>query len=307
MLSLRKVVLASFILAAISHLLISPTLASPKRNTVTKKTAIQSPKTTGTTIPKFVMLPAVTIADADPSNSEVNVVTSDDCFARIHISPNTVIQQNSSGFQFGQVKRGRKISCKGNWDAKDSSVFNAVYVFVGNMVSELDVMDRVKAACSGVARQGTSAKSTCTASRELREKFYAAATNDQLSEVKRLLAEDKTLLNARDENNGGGTPLMYATAWGNTDVMEFLLNSGADVNETDDAGGTALHLAALKHQEGAMRCLLEHKADVNAKTKSGQLALDLVLTNPSMCRLLRKYGAKSNHEWVFRLEGSPIQ
>lgn len=46
--------------------------------------------------PKMIMVPAITIADANISRGEVNVVTSDDSFARVHISQNTSISRNGA-------------------------------------------------------------------------------------------------------------------------------------------------------------------------------------------------------------------
>ena len=43
---------------------------------------------------------------------------------------------------------------------------------------------------------------------------------------------------------GGGTPLQWATIFGQKDVAEFLLDRGADPNITSDNGRTPLNHAA---------------------------------------------------------------
>lgn len=73
--------------------------------------------------------------------------------------------------------------------------------------------------------------------------LHAAAMSDEPSIVKRLLLERGMDINARTEEEGM-TPLHFAVRWGsqedNPQMVEFLLQSGADVNARDARGETAL-------------------------------------------------------------------
>jgi len=220
--------------------------------------------------PKMVMVSVITTADADISSGEVSVVTSDDSFARVHVSQNTSISRNGAAVVFDGVKRGCKINCKGNWDTNSSNVFNAAYVFIGGMVTESDVSDRVAAACRKIANKGSSSsKSSSSSSNALKMDFFLAVTKGDLTEVKRLLKKSPGLISSRDESHLNGTALHKAAINGRTDVVELLLRSGATINETDDHGWTALHCAVLNTEEDTVRWLLTHKANVNAKDTSG--------------------------------------
>lgn len=240
--------------------------------------------------PKMIMVPAIAIADANISRGEVNVVTSDDSFARVHISQNTSISRNGAIVGFDKIKRGYKITCKGNWDTINSNVFNAA-IFIGGMATESDVMDRVAAACQKIARKGSSSSKHPSLPNALKMDFFIATTNGNLPEVKRLLKKDSTLLNVRDEATDF-CGLDMAVINGHEEVVEFLIQNGANVNATDFQGYTALHSAVKCGHKNIVRYLLDHKANVNATSKDGQTPLDLLPAgSPSIRYLLNKYGA----------------
>lgn len=61
------------------------------------------------------------------------------------------------------------------------------------------------------------------------------------------------------------SPLMNVIMTGDKpEIVEFLLNNGADVNETDYKGATPLHLAAKYDAVKTARVLIAHKAKVDA-------------------------------------------
>ena len=63
-----------------------------------------------------------------------------------------------------------------------------------------------------------------------------------------------------------------AAASRSTDIIQILLESGADPNTTQNGGWTALH-AAAKHGDVAIATLLlEHGADQGIKTEDGTTA-----------------------------------
>eukprot|EP00241_Pyramimonas_parkeae_P022642 CAMPEP_0114324078 /NCGR_PEP_ID=MMETSP0059-20121206/28298_1 /TAXON_ID=36894 /ORGANISM="Pyramimonas parkeae, Strain CCMP726" /LENGTH=210 /DNA_ID=CAMNT_0001452559 /DNA_START=158 /DNA_END=786 /DNA_ORIENTATION=+ len=58
-------------------------------------------------------------------------------------------------------------------------------------------------------------------------------------------------------------------------MMEFLVNSGADVHAVDEKGCTGLHLAASRGHVDAVKALLGKGANVHAVENTGRTALQL--------------------------------
>nr|KAI8757575.1 serine/threonine-protein phosphatase 6 regulatory ankyrin repeat subunit B-like [Biomphalaria glabrata] len=123
--------------------------------------------------------------------------------------------------------------------------------------------------------------------------------------VKSLLGVNPDVLTRDTEGN---TPLLAATGQKNiclTDVVEWLIDSGSDVNETNNEGLTPLMLAAESKHYDAMHVLLKAKADVNIVAKGRnphQTALSLLLTHwypfwndQRMASVLLIYGANANY------------
>lgn len=72
----------------------------------------------------------------------------------------------------------------------------------------------------------------------------------------------------------GWTPLMIACSVKDGDqLVDLLLQKGADVNMTNNAGQTALHFTASKNNLDAARKLVEKKASTRTRDKRGQLPL----------------------------------
>ena len=108
-----------------------------------------------------------------------------------------------------------------------------------------------------------------------------------------------------------GYMLPHAAANAQADLLEALLQNGADPNARDYGGGTALHRAvsslqfygiswcpweawyAAQHRNVAL--LIRYKADVNARMPSGRTALDMAESS-SVRQLLRSHGAKTGAE-----------
>ena len=103
------------------------------------------------------------------------------------------------------------------------------------------------------------------------ELLYAAGRGD-LTAVRELIA-DGVSVNAA--NHVGGTVLMSACASYRSEVVEFLLQAGADVNMPTKDGQTALHVAVgsspslPEKQRECVRLLLKQGAQVDALDKSG--------------------------------------
>jgi ankyrin repeat protein len=89
-----------------------------------------------------------------------------------------------------------------------------------------------------------------------------------VEEVDRLLA---LVLEAKIPDTGSA--LIKAAGKGDSEVVEALLDSGADINARDEQNQTALHQAANRGHAPVVKLLLERGADVNAKNLFGQTSL----------------------------------
>uniref|UniRef100_A0A671M4N6 Poly [ADP-ribose] polymerase n=1 Tax=Sinocyclocheilus anshuiensis TaxID=1608454 RepID=A0A671M4N6_9TELE len=145
----------------------------------------------------------------------------------------------------------------------------------------------------------------CGTSGAFRE-IFEACRNGDVSRVKRLV--DSVNVNAKDMAGRKSTPLHFAAGFGRKDVVEHLLQTGANVHARDDGGliplhnacsfghaevvslllcqgadsnardnwnYTPLHEAAIKGKIDVCIVLLQHGADPNIRNTDGKSALDL--------------------------------
>src|SRR5262245_23580081 len=103
--------------------------------------------------------------------------------------------------------------------------------------------------------------------------FFIALRANDLNRVKKLVAEDPSLLQVKttwDASSQGhywplnATPLYCVAGTDSLDLLEFLLSQGADVNEPGPSSFTPLHHTVLMRQLDMARRLLEAGAEVNA-------------------------------------------
>ena len=82
-------------------------------------------------------------------------------------------------------------------------------------------------------------------------------------------------LDVNSQNPQSGDPLLFiASLMGHTDIIEFLLKKGADVNVRKNDGNTPLHAAAFLGRAEAVKLLLKHGADANARNNDGGSAMN---------------------------------
>ena len=70
-------------------------------------------------------------------------------------------------------------------------------------------------------------------------------------------------------DNCGCTALMCAAACGDVDTLQLLLESGAEIDCTDDEGDSALMYCCISGHQRAVELLVEYGADVNIKNACG--------------------------------------
>uniref|UniRef100_A0AAZ1XEC4 Myotrophin n=1 Tax=Oreochromis aureus TaxID=47969 RepID=A0AAZ1XEC4_OREAU len=104
------------------------------------------------------------------------------------------------------------------------------------------------------------------------------------SRIEKLLGHSGSVtLTAEDVNrtlDGGRKPLHYAADFGQTDVVEFLISKGADINAPDKHGFTPLMTACFEGHLSCVKLLLEKGADKDQKSPDGMTALEAAATEP---------------------------
>jgi ankyrin repeat protein len=98
--------------------------------------------------------------------------------------------------------------------------------------------------------------------------IWRAASEGDVGEVERLVGRDPRLLNAKKDGTGW-TPLMSACIEGRVEVVRWLVEHGAAMNERYGVGCTALLLACTKSPIPLLRLLVEKGADPSAATGTG--------------------------------------
>lgn len=90
--------------------------------------------------------------------------------------------------------------------------------------------------------------------------MHKAASRGSTTDVRRLVTENRARLDHVHENY---TPMMVATIKGHAEVVQELLNLGADKEKQCPAGATAVHLACEYDQSDILRILADAGAAVD--------------------------------------------
>ena len=90
-------------------------------------------------------------------------------------------------------------------------------------------------------------------------------------EVQRLIAKGADV-NSKDKKYGN-TALMWASYNGNVEIVQALIDKGADINANSNPGRTALMWASISGHKEVVQLLLAKGADVNSKDVDGNTAL----------------------------------
>lgn len=112
-------------------------------------------------------------------------------------------------------------------------------------------------------------------------------------EIAELLLKSGADVNAVSKNKFVATPLQGSVVMKRLDLAQLLLAHGAKVNVRGEGGGSPLHEAAGSGLIDFATLLLEHGADVNAKDDENKTPLTIALEykQPAMAKFLREHGA----------------
>lgn len=98
-----------------------------------------------------------------------------------------------------------------------------------------------------------------------------AIFDGDIEEVKMIMQSSEDPIDMPDD--GGYTPLMYASLYGHTEIVKLFLSKGANVNAATSWGATALTRAAQDGKIKIVELLLASGANVNATEYDGYTAL----------------------------------
>jgi ankyrin repeat protein len=129
--------------------------------------------------------------------------------------------------------------------------------------------------------------------------LHAACEDGNFDVVQALLDHGA---NVNERNIRHRTPLILASRSGKYEVAKLLIKYGADVNCRNKEGWTPLHLASRDGYLDVAQLLLDHGADVNVKEQELWTPIHLALSNDHVdtARLLLERGA---HVHVRNIEG----
>ena len=113
----------------------------------------------------------------------------------------------------------------------------------------------------------------------------------QNEELASALLERGANINAPRQNNSGLTPLILASSNNLPDMVNYLLNNGADPNLGNNEGKMPLHIAIENNNIDMVRALLEHGADPDSVNPEGKMPLYMAVeqNNIDIVRELLEY------------------
>jgi ankyrin repeat protein len=114
-----------------------------------------------------------------------------------------------------------------------------------------------------------------------------AAEEGDLRKVQALIAHGGSI-NERSGTKFGWTPLIAAVYHNRTDVIHYLVESGADLNLGDKSGMTPLMWAIGRGDDGIdlVKYLIAHGADLSVTDKDGATAITFAESDPPKPKIL---------------------
>lgn len=196
-------------------------------------------------------------SDEQAYNSKSNYCKSNKAVQN-HISPFSSSEQQVSGERYLNSDRKLRITGSGSPSSKPSRFLaNKQQVATGGNQRQLEQQQQ--------ASQRVKFTNDTL--------FLNACANGDLDECKRLL--EQRLVDINVTTCDGLTGLHEAAICGNCEMVEYLLEMGANINCCDNEGWTPLHAAASLGQTEIVELLLKNQADATIVNCENFLAYDL--------------------------------
>ena len=108
--------------------------------------------------------------------------------------------------------------------------------------------------------------------------IHDASAFGQFDVVKSLVEADPSLVNAPSVNGKtkNKTPIFYAITSDRQEIVDYLIEQGADLSARDDTGYTPLHIAALMGRVEITERLLEAGADPDIRDDFGDTPMHVL-------------------------------
>eukprot|EP00040_Diaphanoeca_grandis_P033446 m.205047 g.205047 ORF g.205047 m.205047 type:complete len:735 (+) comp32904_c0_seq2:442-2646(+) len=114
--------------------------------------------------------------------------------------------------------------------------------------------------------------------------FLDSARQNQLEVVEALLAGGTVDIETRSPS--GMTALALAATYGHVEVLQYLMEKGANIDATSTDGCSPLHLAILEENSDAVEFLLTNGADKKLPNVDGETPIDWAADSPTMTELV---------------------
>ena len=102
------------------------------------------------------------------------------------------------------------------------------------------------------------------------EELFNAIANRDISEVKQAIYKK---VNISAKNQFGETPIMRAVLYGDREIVEFLLEKGADLNARDDSLDPVLIKSIYSHRLEITKRIAENTKNIDIRGKKKYTAL----------------------------------
>ncbi|XP_041714449.1 poly [ADP-ribose] polymerase tankyrase-2 isoform X2 [Coregonus clupeaformis] len=127
---------------------------------------------------------------------------------------------------------------------------------------------------------------------EPNREIFEACRNGDVERVRRLVTLEN--VNSRDTAGRKSTPLHFAAGFGRRDVVDYLLQNGANVHARDEGGLVSLHNACSFGHAEVVNLLLHHGADANSRDNWNYTPLHeaAIKGKSDVCIVLLQHGAE---------------
>ena len=115
-----------------------------------------------------------------------------------------------------------------------------------------------------------------------------------------LLLQHKADVHIRSTASAKWVPLHFASCNGNANIVQLLLDRGADINALSNVHNTPLYLASRGGHPEVTRVLLKHGADVHIRGEDGRTPFETAILNKhvEVAQILSEYGAENEYRKV---------